>query len=767
MRYILSGFVVLMATLQGWAQQQLINDHSVAQYDVRWSTLGKGENDSMPIGNGDLAANVWTDQSGNLVILLAKSDAYTETGKLVKLGRIRIGFSPAIFNVNSPFTQTLSLEHSAIEVTSGPNTLRLWIDANYPALHVEVHSQEETRLNASLETWRTDHPLKGNSSEKAGMYELGGDDYPVQFRADTVLPANHNTITWNHFNQESVYPGVLKQQHLESLIDKYPDPLMHRCFGAQMSGPRLVSSSDRELSSANAAHDHRLDIVALTQTPAASAQSWQRELASIAAKANPANLEPLWSAHLAWWKEFWNRSWVDVSGDDQARAVSQGYIMQRYMVAASSRGELPVKFNGGLFTVGRDLSDDRPSNSVDHNADYRGWGNAFWNQNNRLLYWPLVASGDLDLLQPWFNMYLRDLPLAKDRTQLYYHHAGASLPETMFFWGLPSMHDFGWNNATNEISSRWQRYHIQGTLEVIAQMLDVYDATGDVRFARSSIVPFADAIVTYYDKHWSRGEDGKIHMYPTQSLETYQLDATNPTPDIAGLLSVLSRLIALPSSITTPTQVAAWQKTLRDLPPIPMGRSTRSGNTPPEGKGDPEGFPVILPAEKYGATSNSENPELYTAFPYHLYGVDRPDLKLAQQTFAARRSPQNTCWGQDGTQAAALGLAYVARSAAVAEFTNYGDQRFLWFWRADHDWIPDLDNGGSGMITLQSMLLQTDGKKILLLPAWPKEWTADFRLHAAAQTTVEGHVENGKLTRLNVWPAARAKDVVYVEPRPR
>jgi hypothetical protein len=48
------------------------------------------------------------------------------------------------------------------------------------------------------------------------------------------------------------------------------------------------------------------------------------------------------------------------------------------------------------------------------------------------------------------------------------------------------------------------------------------------------------------------------------------------------------------------------------------------------------------------------------------------------------------------------------------------------------------------MITLQLMLMQCDGKRIQLLPAWPKDWTADFKLHAPHQTTVEGHVENGR-----------------------
>src|SRR3974390_593886 len=62
--------------------------------DVTWNSLGKNENDSMPIGNGDLAANVWTESNGDIVLLLAKSDAWTETGQIVKLGRGRIKLSP-------------------------------------------------------------------------------------------------------------------------------------------------------------------------------------------------------------------------------------------------------------------------------------------------------------------------------------------------------------------------------------------------------------------------------------------------------------------------------------------------------------------------------------------------------------------------------------------------------------------------------------------------------------------------------------------------
>jgi hypothetical protein len=68
-------------------------------------------------------------------------------------------------------------------------------------------------------------------------------------------------------------------------------------------------------------------------------------------------------------------------------------------------------------------------------------------------------------------------------------------------------------------------------------------------------------------------------------------------------------------------------------------------------------------------------------------------------------------------------------------------------------------------MVLQSMLLQQRGDKILLFPAWPKEWNVDFRLHAAKNTVVEGVWRNGKLEKLNVTPAVRYKDVVQMPPQ--
>jgi hypothetical protein len=712
--------------------------HDIARgHAVSWTSLGANENDSMPIGNGDLAANVWTEANGDLVILLAKADAWGDGGDLLKLGRVRIHFDANPFT-KGRFSQTLQIADGSIAITDGATSIRVWADANHPALHADIRLAQPGKAQATLELWRQ------------GKH------------ADTVLPARSGQLRWYHRNETSVYPSIMATEHLDALIPHHPDPYLGRTFGAALLGAGMTAVDDRHLASSTARRDHRIDVVALTQERSASPQAWNAALDALLPAANPAALAAAWTAHAAWWRDFWDRSWISVSGSDAARAVSQGYAMQRYMMAASSRGAYPVKFNGGLFTVGRDLPPETRQSKTEHDPDWRAWGDNYWNQNNRLLYWPLIATGDGDLLQPWFKMYLDALPMGRDRARLYYNHDGASLPETMYFWGIPRVGDFGRDNPTNVIQSNWQRYHIQGTLEVAAQMLDWYDRRQDTGFARDKLVPFADAIVTFYDLHWPRDKNGKIQMSPSQSLETYQLVAVNPTPDIAGLKAILPRLLDLPAGLATDAQRQRWTKVLADLPPLPLGTTTADGKTPPFGAGAPNGKPVILPAERYGKPGNGENPELYVAFPYRLYGVGKPDLELARNTFAARRSPQNTCWGQDGTQAAVLGLTDVAQQAAVAAFTNYGDQRFKWFWKPAHDWIPDLDNGGDGMIALQAMLMQTDGRRIQLTPAWPAAWTADFKLHAPYGTTVAGHVEGGKLTRLEVTPKERAQDVVVV-----
>jgi hypothetical protein len=157
-------------------------------------------------------------------------------------------------------------------------------------------------------------------------------------------------------------------------------------------------------------------------------------------------------------------------------------------------------------------------------------------------------------------------------------------------------------------------------------------------------------------------------------------------------------------------------------------------------------------------------PQLYPVFPWGIYGIEKPDLNIAVDTwkYAADTILQKECpdlsWHQDAIFCARLGLTDEAKERITRKLKN-SVRRFPTFWGPGHDWAPDHNWGGSGMIGLQEMLLQTDHKKILLFPAWPKEWNVKFKLHAPYQTVIEGCLKDGKLIELNVYPRERAMDI--------
>jgi len=145
--------------------------------------------------------------------------------------------------------------------------------------------------------------------------------------------------------------------------------------------------------------------------------------------------------------------------------------------------------------------------------------------------------------------------------------------------------------------------------------------------------------------------------------------------------------------------------------------------------------------------------------------VGKPNLEVGRRTFERRPVKGNNGWRQDDTQAAFLGLTETAADYVAGRAKNkHAASRFGAFWGPNFDWIPDQDHGGNLMMALQTMLLQADEGKIRLLPAWPKQWDVDFKLHAPRQTVIEGRLKNGQLVNLNVTPKSRRQDVIVMGP---
>lgn len=738
-QFFLLPFFVLIQCCQN-------HQRSVSDYDVVWNSPSENSRGSMPLGNGDIGINVWAQRSGDVYFYIGKSDAWDGNGSLVKIGKVKIHLTPNSFAENDFFEQRLDLNNGEIHLHTGTIKIAAWVDANHPVIHIDAQSDREFEIETSIEIWRNQiRELKGN--ERHTAYGLFNSPKPVLVYPDSILSSEKNEIVWAHRNRTSIWQETLDRQGMGFWKEKANDPLINNTFGGLIRGDGLISSDQKTLRSARPQKEHRLSVYAWTDQ-AESIDDWKDQLLTLADSLETIDLAKSRNAHRKFWNNFWERSWIYADGTPEARAVTQAYILQRFISACAGRGKFPQKFNGSLFTVDSLLAD------YPYDADFRRWGGPYWLQNTRLIYWPMLMNGDYDRMQPFFKMYTDALPYAEAATQHFYGHAGAFFPETMYFWGSYNLDNFGWNTPINPYQfteNQYIRYYFQGALEVAAMMLDYYRHTLDENFAKETLLPFAHKVIQFYDEHYLRDENGKIYIYPSQALETYW-DAVNPMPPVAGLHWNVNGILELSENLFTEEQLDFFKRIASELPAIPRGAK--------------DGKEVFLPAEKIsGEPRNHENPEFYAVFPYRLFSVGKPELERMQNNFDMARVKLATGWSQYDVVAAFLGKTDEAKKLLVNRATPQDSVcRFAAFWGPNWDWTPDQDHGSNILICLQAMLMQTKGDSILLFPAWPKDWEVDFKIHAPQETIISGTLRQGKIEVLQIHPDHRKRDLLLMKP---
>ncbi len=715
----LLGFIgATLLAMQAFAAVE--GDPSFA--NVVWDSPSKNDSGSMPLGNGRFAANVWVDNKGELELLLAHEQAFDETAAFLKIGRIRIATTPALWTRGAKFKQTLDLLNGRILIETDVAKITLSCEMSETALDVikvDVASTDSAKkfdVRVWNNGWRTapqviKEPVLERAVTRGFMTE--------HLRpADVVLPGttvgDEGSIAWCHENGENtIYTRTMTAQHLESLISKYPDPMRNRVFGAAVYAKGMMAKDGNTLVTSEPTAGVQIRVASKVGAYGTAAK-WQEAIN--AAYTDYLKVASSDEANASWWQKFWARSWVRATGTPEAELVSKAYVYQRYMTACAARGELPVHFNGSLFTM--------TSAYGAKNPDFRKWGGGFWFQNCRLIYYPLLASGDFDLMNSFFSLYLTNMELLKDRAKVQFGFDNCLyITETSTFWAVAEGCDFGWNNPKNIPVNAYIARLWEGGLELSFMMLERYRYTGDAEFARKTAIPFADAVVRFYFTNFKVNAEGKLVLTPAQSLETYQKGVTDPTPDVAGLATVLDGLLAI-------EEREEWKTWRAQVPAIPT-RTTKNGE-------------VIAPARIYGGRGNVENPELYTIFPYRTYTWYKPDAELALRTFNARANKSTGCWYQSPIQAALLKLndAVAKDLVFLANHTEKGC-RFPAIWQRSHDWFPDMDNGGVLASTFQYAALQADDGEVRPFPAWPKTWNGDFKLHAPGGKVIYGTIQAG------------------------
>ena len=729
-----------------------------APEDYVWNTPSRNSSESMPCGGGSIGLNVWVEK-GDLYFYVSRSGCFDANNTLLKTGRFRLHFDKPL-GLSDNFSQILHLCDGNVVVRDGSRVINIWVDVFKPVIHVDLNSKQKNEVEYSYESWRYRDRLIGKRESFQTSYKFGVP--PGDVTAKDHFEVKNNCITFWHQNPDStVFDATVDQQNLSAYKHQMYNPLSYLIFGGRMTGENLRYQGTYKGVYCNTdfqgwkylsdvSRHHHLDIVLANNQ--GSLKQWNVVLEKTIGNIHSGED---WKETRLWWHQWWQRSFIEAGG--KFSSVSRNYTLFRYMLGCNALSDWPTKFNGGLFCFDPVLVDT----SYTFTPDYRRWGGGTYTaQNQRLLYWPLIKSGDYDALRSQLDFYLRIFPNAKLRSHVYWKHDGAAFTEQLENFGLPEYDEYGKKRPAGFDPglqyNAWLEYTWDTVLEFCQMAFDASDAGG---MNISKYIPWIESSLDFFDEHYSylarlRGcklldSEGHIAIYPGSGAETFKM-AYNPSSTCAGLRRVTSSLIAyLEKESADTTVILKYKKLLSQWPDI----SYREIN----------GHKVIAPAVVWSRVNNTEPTMLYPVFPWHQFGVGKDSLDIAVNTWKydpyVLKFKGIVGWEQANIWAADLGLTDDAVYWNLLKWKD-GPYRFPAFFGPGHDWSPDCNWGGSGMIGLQDMLLQEANGKIYLFPAWPKNIDVHFKLHCSGRTTVEATLKEGKIIINQIIPSSRLSDII-------
>lgn len=697
-------------------------------YNIVWNSPSANSLESMPCGGGDIGMNVWVED-GDLLIYISRSGTFDELNSFPKLGRIRITMSPNPLENPDHFHQELKLKEGYVEIKARKNgtetTINIWADVFNPVSHIDVTSNVPTKLYATYEGWRfKERVLSKPETEVCRTYM----NAPVKaiVKCDTVKFDDTSVLFYHRNAGESAFDLAIKQQKLEPIKDKFWNPINKLTFGGRLFAPNMIPAGNTQgkyastdykgwqLCSINPSRKHNIKVVMHTAY-AESIDEWLQELSETEKKII-ANEKSIRKATLKWWNDFWDRSYIFIDNDipdpkNEKWQVGRNYQVFRYQLACNAYGSYPTKFNGGLFTTDPEYI----NKSFNYSPDFRKWGGgSFTAQNQRLVYWPMLKSGDFDMMKSQFDFYNNMLNNAELRSMHYWGHQGACFTEQIENFGLPVGFEYSWKRPEDFDPgvqyNAWIEYQWDTVLEFCMMIIDTYFYNGT---NISKYLPLIESCLKFYDEHYqylslkrtpkALDAQGKLVLYPSTALETYKM-ATNPITTVTALKCVSQAMLDLPKEYLTKEQ-REYIESFRKRIPDDIYYRVQNGKK------------TFSPAKSWERINNTEFPQLYTVFPWGIHGIGKEELDIARNTwYYGNDVPQQKgviSWQQNAIFCAKLGLKKEAAELTIQKMKDSG-RRFPTWWGPGYDWTPDHNWGGSGMIGLQEMIMQCDGNNIYI-----------------------------------------------------
>jgi hypothetical protein len=772
----------------------------LARADLIYDRPPARSEEGIPVGNGRMGSLVWTTPDA-LKFQINRVDVYGNDSYTSSFferhsdycggcGFVDIEFGDLGEDVfpTAGFVQRLSVYDGLLELSGKGVTARVlaWPEKDVMAVEIDDRRAAPEPVKINLRMLRFASQYFGQELEKfAANHTVAVQTR--QHRADSQLIIQGDKIILtqefregDYVNRSAVAIGVTGRGAKPKFVNETELRLTTR----RGRGPLVV------LIASAASFDPKEDVVAaaLNQLEEAARKGF-RELARETSN---------------WWRDFWGRGFVHLHSDDGvADYVEQNYNYFLYLMAGSSRGKFPPKFNGMIWNTGGDL---------------RTWGGQHWFANLSCYYEALYASNRLELLDPVFDMYfgMREASAVAARQQ--WGSEGIFIPETVFFNGLaklpeeiaqemrdlyllrkpweersarfrefastkhPHSSRWNWNERGSWVEGRWvisdrgagpygPVSHILGTTAKVAYLFwRRYEYTLDQAWLRSRAYPMLKGAAEFY-RHFpnlKKGADGKYHIHHVNSNESV-LGAKDTDEDLSALRGLLPAAIRAAEILGVDVELrAAWREFLDNLAPLPTSDHPEALKR--DGYQGPRVFVRGLrPAVRAGAAFLPDANSLPMWFfdLCFLESRDQELLETARATFSTyfrdgiTEATPVSVLSKLAIAASALGRADAARFLIPNQIRVLRQERATAYRGGgvlanrmtlrEGPQALDAQRLGRAAEGLHLALLQSAAPSpggdpvIRVFPAWPKEWDASYTLLARGGFLVTSSIQKGRI----------------------
>jgi hypothetical protein len=765
----------------------------VGAADLHYDKPVPRSEEGMPIGNGRMGSLVWTNPN-RLKFQINRPDVYANNSTTNSFferhndycggcGFVDIEFADDVF-AESGFPQHLSVYDG--QLTIGPVRLVAWPAQDVIAIEISTPGT----VQANLRMLRYETKYFGGQLEPFARNHIS-----------TIQTRNHTAASQLHIRDGRI---ALTQEFREgSYCCK--SALAIAILGRDAK-PRIATDTEVQLAAGSGAGTCTILIAsAATFDPKEDvAAAALRQLDLAAAKGYSAIARET----ADWWHDFWARGYVALP---DAPIIQQHYYYYLYVMAATSRGKFPPKFNGMLWNTDGDL---------------RTWGAQHWYANLSCYYEAVYASNRLELLDPVFSMYGGMYDAASTAARQQWGSQGIYIPETSYFDGLEKLPDdiaaemrelyllrkpweqrsqrfiecaqtkhphssrWNWIGGGSWVNGRWvitERgagpfgavTHIMGSTAKIAYYFwRRYEYTLNETWLRDHAYPMLKGAVEFYRNFPSlkKEADGKYHITGTNSNESVY-GTRDSDEDLSAIRGVTGALLQASKILNADADLQpVWREFLENLAPLPT--STDPDALKPDNYSGPRVFvrgrkPAVKAA---GLLPDSNSLPMWL---FDLCNLESRDLTVANATFdAAFRNGIGPATNVSVLSKLAIAGAALGRPEAVrylipaqievktpergTAYKNGGVLANRMTLREGPQAL-DAQRLGRASEALHLALLQSNPPApgedpiIHLFPAWPKEWDASFKLLARGGFLVTASIKGGVVESVELESQAGAE----------